>query len=206
LCSTHILKLVCNELEQAEVLPEDAAAAGVGGPGDVRQQTHEDHQVRLQPAPLEPGEGRWVALIFRLSIQNWRLKEDLSFLTVGLYHGKDVMFGHSISHSHTRSKKKWFPNVQNKRVFSEALDDWVRFKITTRALKEIDNVGGIDNYILSLDEKSVSESNYVTKIRGLIAGKLFHQGLLSDRIIRRLGYDKQPPSVVEKSAKPAAQS
>ncbi|KAJ1404498.1 hypothetical protein B484DRAFT_404761 [Ochromonadaceae sp. CCMP2298] len=124
----------------------------------------------------------------------------------GLYHGKDVMFGHSISHSHTRSKKKWFPNVQNKRVFSEALDDWVRFKITTRALKEVDNVGGIDNYILSLDEKSVSESNYVTKIRGLIAGKLFHQGLLSDRIIRRLGYDKEPPSVAEKSAEPAAQS
>ena len=39
----------------------------------------------------------------------------------GLFHGKDVRFGHSISHSHTRSKKKWHPNVINKRVFSYAL-------------------------------------------------------------------------------------
>mmetsp|Transcript_3014 Transcript_3014/g.5132 ORF Transcript_3014/g.5132 Transcript_3014/m.5132 type:complete len:171 (+) Transcript_3014:70-582(+) len=112
----------------------------------------------------------------------------------GLYHGKDVQFGHSISHSHTRSKKKWMPNVQNKRVFSYALDDWVRFKMTTRALKEIDNVGGIDNYILSLDEKSVSESNYITKMRNVIASSLYHQGLLDERITRRLGYDKTPPT------------
>jgi hypothetical protein len=43
----------------------------------------------------------------------------------GLYHGKDVSFGHTISHSHTRSKKKWFPNVIEKRVFSYALGTYL---------------------------------------------------------------------------------
>lgn len=113
----------------------------------------------------------------------------------GLYHGKDIRFGHSISHSHTRTKRSWHPNVQNKRVWSDALDDWVRFKITTRALKEVDNVGGIDNYILSLDERSVADSNYITKVRKMIAGTLFHQGLLAEKAIKRLGYDKTPPEV-----------
>ena len=108
-----------------------------------------------------------------------------------------MQFGHSISHSHTRSKRMWKPNVQNKRVWSEALDDWVRFKITTRALKEVDNVGGIDKYIMSLDEDSVAKSNYITKMRSLIGNRLFHQGLLGERMIKRLGYHKNPPVPIE---------
>lgn len=113
----------------------------------------------------------------------------------GLYHGKDVMSGYSISHSHAKTKRKWYPNVINKRVWSDALNDWVRFKMTTKALKEIDNIGGIDKYLLALDEKSVSDSNYVTKMRGLIGATLFHRGLLDDRIIRKLKYHKEPPSI-----------
>lgn len=76
------------------------------------------------------------------------------------------------------------------------MDDWVRFKVTTRALKEIDNVGGIDNYILSLGERQVQDSNYITKIRNLIGTTLFHQGLLCNSIIKRLGYHKNPPTPI----------
>ena len=112
---------------------------------------------------------------------------------LGLYHGKDVQFGHSISHSHTKSKRKWKPNVQNKRVWSDALSDWVRFKITTTALRAVDNVGGIDNYILSLDEKLVQDSNYITKVRNLIASTLFHKGSLNPFIASRLGYSRKNP-------------
>jgi ribosomal protein L28 len=111
----------------------------------------------------------------------------------GLYHGRDVRFGHSISHSHTRSKRKWYPNVQNKRLWSEALDDWVRFKVTTRAMKEIDNIGGIDKYILGLDEKSVSDSNYLTKVRHMIGTSLFHKGELKEVLVKKLGYHVVPP-------------
>ena len=112
----------------------------------------------------------------------------------GLYHGKDIMTGYSISHSHAKTKRKWYPNVINKRVWSDALNDWVRFKMTTKALKEIDNIGGIDKYLLALDEKSVTDSNYVTKMRGLIGAALFHQNLLDDRSIRKLGFHKSPPA------------
>jgi len=123
----------------------------------------------------------------------------LLFRCIGLYHGKDRMFGHSISHSHTRSKRRWEPNVQNKRIWSEALDDFVQFKMTTRAMKEADNVGGIDNYILSLDNNAVAESNYITKVREQIASRLYHRGLLEDRVIKRLGYDKFPPVLAVES-------
>ena len=111
----------------------------------------------------------------------------------GLYHGKDIMSGYSISHSHAKTKRKWYPNVINKRVWSDALDDWVRFKMTTKALKEIDNIGGIDKYLLALDEKSVTDSNYVTKMRGLIGTALYNKGLLDEKLIRKLNYHKEPP-------------
>lgn len=111
----------------------------------------------------------------------------------GLYHGKDVRSGNSISHSHTRSKRKWYPNVQNKRVWSETLDDWVRFKMTTCAMKKIDDYGGIDNYIMSLDEPSVQDSKYITKMRGIIASSMFHQGMLSEKLMRKMQYHKTPP-------------
>lgn len=101
--------------------------------------------------------------------------------------------GNSISHSHAKTKRKWFPNVINKRVWSFALDDWVRFKMTTSALKAIDRYGGVDNYLLNLEEEDVRESNYVTKMRDIIAGALYHQGNLPLKSIKKLGYHKIPP-------------
>ena len=113
------------------------------------------------------------------------------------------MFGHSISHSHTKSKRRWYPNVLNKRVWSDSLDNWVRFKMTARALRAIDDVGGIDNYILGLDDASVKDSNYVTKIRGLIASSLYQKGLLSERLIKKMQYHKNPPPPLSLQGNPA---
>lgn len=119
----------------------------------------------------------------------------------GLYHGKDVRFGHSISHSHTRSKRTWHPNVINKRVWSEGLEDWVRFKMTTAALRAIDRVGGIDNYVLGLDNFAVSESNYITKMRLLIATARYHKGILDEVSIRKLGFHRNlPPKISDASS------
>jgi large subunit ribosomal protein L28 len=111
----------------------------------------------------------------------------------GLYHGKDIRFGNNVSFSIKKTRRTWMPNVQNKRVWSFALDGWIRFKMTTTALKAIDVAGGIDNYLLGLDEAQVQDSNYVTKQRNLVASALFHQGLLRESAIKRLGYHKNPP-------------
>jgi len=120
----------------------------------------------------------------------------------GLYHGKDVQFGHSISHSMVHSKRRWMPNVKSKRVWSLSLDNWVRFKMTTTAMRAIDDVGGIDNYLLQLDNRLVDDSNYVTKMRDMIAATVYHQGTMSDKIKKKLGYEKFPPAAIEASFDP----
>ncbi|KAA0052986.1 54S ribosomal protein L24 [Cucumis melo var. makuwa] len=47
-----------------------------------------------------------------------------------------------------RSRRKWKPNVQEKRLFSYILDRHIRVKVTTHALRCIDKAGGIDEYLL----------------------------------------------------------
>lgn len=66
--------------------------------------------------------------------------------------------------------------------------------MTTTALKAIDDYGGIDNYIMRLDERSVQDSNYIIKMRGIIGAALFQRGELSDLMSKRLGFDKNPPT------------
>ena len=113
----------------------------------------------------------------------------------GLFHGKDVRSGFTISHSHARSKRLFKPNVISKRLFSDALDAWIPFQMTTAALRGVDVSGGIDNYLLSLDNPTVEQSNYITKVRGLVGSALFHRGLLTDKLIRKFKYHQLPPPI-----------
>ena len=62
-------------------------------------------------------------------------------------------------------------------------------------MKAIDNDGGIDNYLMRLDEKSVLKSPYITKQRKLITAALYHKGELSERWKIRMGYHEIPPPV-----------
>ena len=66
----------------------------------------------------------------------------------GLYDGKDVRFGNNVPFSMKKTRRRWNPNVQKKRVYSEVLDEMVRFHLTTSALRSIDKMGGLDNYLL----------------------------------------------------------
>ena len=58
----------------------------------------------------------------------------------------------------------------------------------------------VDLLCVVLDEKSVQDSNYIIKMRGLVTAALFHKGELSQRMTYRLGYDLAPPPKPEVKA------
>lgn len=87
---------------------------------------------------------------------------------LGLFHGKIRQSGNNVPFSKQKTKRTWLPNVQQKRLHSEALGESVRLKLTTRALKTIKKVrfsvrfscngltgsvfvqyGGLDDYLLN---------------------------------------------------------
>eukprot|EP00566_Odontella_aurita_P028418 CAMPEP_0113559316 /NCGR_PEP_ID=MMETSP0015_2-20120614/18831_1 /TAXON_ID=2838 /ORGANISM="Odontella" /LENGTH=187 /DNA_ID=CAMNT_0000460943 /DNA_START=67 /DNA_END=630 /DNA_ORIENTATION=+ /assembly_acc=CAM_ASM_000160 len=81
----------------------------------------------------------------------------------GLYDGKDIRSGNNVSFSNKKTKRKFKPNVFKKSVYSETLDEKIRFHITTSALRSIDKFGGLDNYLL--------KSKHVASGEGLAAKK-----------------------------------
>lgn len=89
----------------------------------------------------------------------------------GLYNGKDIRTGNNLSFSMKHTKRTFKPNVFIKRVYSEILDEMVRFHLTTSTLRSIDKCGGLDNYLLT--------SKHITSGEGLKTKK---------RIINTLKY------------------
>ncbi|KAL0570018.1 hypothetical protein V5O48_011937 [Marasmius crinis-equi] len=68
---------------------------------------------------------------------------------LGLFQGKLKRYGNNVPFSHHKTRRTWLPNVQRKRLPSEALGTNIRVKLTTRALKSIKKHNGIDNYLLN---------------------------------------------------------
>ncbi|GLJ17207.1 hypothetical protein SUGI_0297980 [Cryptomeria japonica] len=67
----------------------------------------------------------------------------------GIFAGRHIQFGNQISEDGgNKTKRTWKPNVQNKRLFSLILDQFIRVKVTTHAIRCIDKAGGIDEYLL----------------------------------------------------------
>jgi large subunit ribosomal protein L28 len=68
--------------------------------------------------------------------------------------GAKPAFGHSISHSHRRTKRRFDPNIQKKRYWVPSLRRNVTLTVSARGIKTID-VRGIDSVVAELLAKGV---------------------------------------------------
>jgi len=67
----------------------------------------------------------------------------------GLYGGQRVQFGNNVSErTEIKTRRNWHPNVQRKALYSAALDRRIKVRVSTRVLRTIDKVGGLDEYLL----------------------------------------------------------
>ena len=65
--------------------------------------------------------------------------------------GTKVQFGHNVSHSNRRTKRRFNPNLQQVTFYSEALKHNVGLRVTTRAVRSVQKVGGIDRFLVDMD-------------------------------------------------------
>jgi len=63
-------------------------------------------------------------------------------------------FGHNISHSHRRTKRRFDPNVQRKTYFVPSLKRNVTLNVSVKGMKVID-ARGIEAVIRDLQQKGV---------------------------------------------------
>lgn len=54
--------------------------------------------------------------------------------------GKRWMKGHKVSHSNIKTKKRWNPNLQKKRIWDDENGKWVTMTLSTSAIKSLNKM------------------------------------------------------------------
>lgn len=55
--------------------------------------------------------------------------------------GKKPMVGNNVSHANNKTKRRFLPNLQRRRFFSETLNRWVSLRLSNAGLRVIDKLG-----------------------------------------------------------------
>ncbi|MBN2745631.1 MAG: 50S ribosomal protein L28 [Bacteroidales bacterium] len=55
--------------------------------------------------------------------------------------GKKAMTGNNVSHSNRRTKRKFYPNLQTKRFFSEEYGQFLTLKVSAAGIRNINKKG-----------------------------------------------------------------
>lgn len=63
--------------------------------------------------------------------------------------GKRPVSGHSVSHSNVKNKRRFYPNLHQKRFYIPETDQWMDLKVSSQALRTI-NKKGIYAYLKEL--------------------------------------------------------
>jgi large subunit ribosomal protein L28 len=66
--------------------------------------------------------------------------------------GKKPLVGNNVSHSNKKTKRRFYPNLQEKKFFIPELNKTISLKVSTSALRTI-NKKGIFQYITELEKK-----------------------------------------------------
>lgn len=66
--------------------------------------------------------------------------------------GKKPVTGNYVSHSNSKTKRRFYPNLQTKKFFIPETKEWVTLKVCTSAIRTISKLG-IYQYIKKLEKK-----------------------------------------------------
>ena len=63
--------------------------------------------------------------------------------------GKKPMVDNNVSHANNKTKRRFLPNLQNRRFWIESENRWISLRLTTAGLRLIDK-NGIDAVLVDL--------------------------------------------------------
>lgn len=62
--------------------------------------------------------------------------------------GKGVLSGNNVSHANNKTRRRFYPNLQEVSFMSDTLGRRVRLRLCTNAMRTIEHHGGLDTYLL----------------------------------------------------------
>jgi len=70
--------------------------------------------------------------------------------------GKGRLVGNNVSHANNKTKRTFLPNLQNVTLISDTLQRGVKMRVSMSALRSVEHVGGLDNWLTKADDDSLS--------------------------------------------------
>ena len=89
-----------------------------------------------------------------------------------------IRFGETVSEMGNRTKRSFKPNIQYCSMYSEQIEEKVKFRASVDVIQKIDEQGGLDNYILN---QRFPESWFADKLKYQILLAKHAKGLKSDK-------------------------
>ena len=68
--------------------------------------------------------------------------------------GKRPMSGNNVSHANNKTRRRFLPNLQNRRFWVESENRWVKLRVSSKGLRIVDKKG-IDAVLKDLRTKGV---------------------------------------------------
>jgi len=68
--------------------------------------------------------------------------------------GKKPMAGHNVSHANRKTKRRFLPNLQNRRFFVESENKWVSIRLSKAGLRTIEKLG-IDAVLADMRQRGI---------------------------------------------------
>ena len=87
--------------------------------------------------------------------------------------GKEPLFGHNVSHSNRKTNRRFDPNLQKVTFYSDALRRPVPLRVSTRALRTVQKLGGLDAFLTKYDAAKLGEEGQRLQrlVKKALAGK-----------------------------------
>ena len=83
--------------------------------------------------------------------------------------GKGVLTGNNVSHANNKTRRRFLPNLQDTTLLSDVLGVGVRMRLSTRAIRTVEQKGGIDAYLLNTADGRLTPDAIALKRRVLRA-------------------------------------
>jgi len=80
------------------------------------------------------------------------------------------MTGNNVSHAVNKTKRRFFPNLQNTSFFSEILGKNIKLKVTSKGIKTVEKNGGIDKFLLNSKNSKLNDET--RKLKKILASKI----------------------------------
>lgn len=77
--------------------------------------------------------------------------------------GKAVLTGNLVSHSNRKTKTRFFPNLCNVTLISDALQRRIRLRVSASALRSVEHCGGLDAFLTKADETKLAPGTLALK-------------------------------------------